>query len=146
MSGRRTTKQELEQIETSTKEGPTTREISKKLNRSEAAIRNLRYKKRLAPILRNETAVLLQQKGSLISSIRALQNQKDALVNELNSLGKEKKTLEEALRTDEVLLEQTLVKALINLKLQKPELFYMNTQDQISSIVSLIIKGLELSK
>ena len=50
MGGRRTTKQELEQIEILTEEGLTNREIGEKLSRSETAIRNIRFKKNLYPI------------------------------------------------------------------------------------------------
>ncbi|MCW4044847.1 MAG: hypothetical protein NWE94_04950 [Candidatus Bathyarchaeota archaeon] len=125
MGGKRTTKQELEQIEALTSEGLTTREISTRLNRTEAAIRKLRYKKRLAPILRSETATLLKKKNDLASSIKLLQNQKASLIYELNSLMNKKQTIEASINTDKILLELTLAKALYNLKQQKPELFYM---------------------
>ena len=139
MGGRRTTKQELEQIEALTSEGLTTREIAERLNRSEAAIRNLRYKKRLAPILRSETAVLQKQKNDLTSKVKALQYQKASLIYELNDLKKKKQNLEAAIKTDKFILEQTLAKALLNLKQQRPELFYMTQQDQIASIVKLFL-------
>ena len=141
MGGRRTTKRELEQIEALTKEGLTTREIALKLNRSEAAIINLRYKKRLGARLQDENAILQKQKLELTNGIKTLQNQKPSLVYELNSLNNKKQTLEAAIKTDKILLEQTLTKALINLKLQKPELFYMTGAEQIASIVSLIVKS-----
>jgi hypothetical protein len=43
MGGRRTTRDELAQLEVLTKEGLPAREIAQKLDRSPAAIRNLRY-------------------------------------------------------------------------------------------------------
>jgi IS30 family transposase len=139
MGGRRTTRQEMEQIEALTKEGLTTREIAERLNRSEAAIRNLRYKKRLAPRLQDETAVLLKQKFELTKSLKTLQNQKASLVYELNNLNNRKQTIEAALRIDKVLLEQTLAKALIGLKQQRPDLFYMTGADQIVMILKAIL-------
>jgi hypothetical protein len=141
MEGKRTTKQELEQIEALTKEGLTTKEIAERLNRSEVAIRNLRFKKRLVPRLRDETAILLKQKSELTNSIEALQNQKASLVYELNSLTNKKQTIEAAIKTDRILLEQTLAKALTALKQQKPEIFYMTGAEQTALIVGLIIKG-----
>lgn len=47
MGGRRTTKEELAQLEALTKEGLTCSEIGQKLARSPSAIRNLRYEKHL---------------------------------------------------------------------------------------------------
>ncbi len=143
MGGRRTTKQELEQIEALTEEGLTIREIAQRLNRSEAAIRNLRYKKRLVPILRNETAILLKQKFELTKRIEALHNKKVSLIYELNTLATKKQTLEETIKTDKLLLEQTLAKALMNLKQKRPDLFYMAGVEQIASIVGLIVKGFQ---
>jgi hypothetical protein len=59
----------------------------------------------------------------------------------LNSLTNKKQTIEVAIKTDRILLEQTLAKALIVLKQQKPEIFYMTGAEQTALIVGLIIKG-----
>jgi len=72
MGGRRTTKEELTQIEALTKEGLTCKEISQRLSRSEVAIRNLRYKKRLVKKAEDETRVLFQQRDELSNVVRNL--------------------------------------------------------------------------
>jgi DNA-binding CsgD family transcriptional regulator len=61
MGGRRTSKAELAQLEALTKEGLTAREIAQRLDRSPAAIRNLRYKKHLAIRVQDEAKALFQQ-------------------------------------------------------------------------------------
>jgi DNA-binding CsgD family transcriptional regulator len=72
MDGRRTTKEELTQLEALTKEGLTTREISQKLGRSEAVIRNLRYKKHLVARIGDEIRVLVHQRDELSNSLKSL--------------------------------------------------------------------------
>jgi hypothetical protein len=72
--------------------------------------------------------------------IVALQNQKNSLVYELNNLTKTKQTIEATIRTDKTLIEQTLAKLPMNLKQQKPDLFYMTGADQIGALLKAILK------
>ena len=110
MGGRRTTKQELEQIEVLTKEGLATKEIAARLNRSEAAIRNLRYKKRLVFRIKDETGVLLAQREKPIEEANALQTRKISSDNELANFKKARDKLAVIIKTESYLVEQTLMK------------------------------------
>jgi len=86
MGGKRTTKEELAQLEALTKEGLTCKEIGQKLGRSSSAIRNLRYKKHLITRTKDEIKLLFQQKEEL-------QGQKSMLLHEVDALVKEKEKL-----------------------------------------------------
>jgi ribosomal protein L28 len=139
MGGRRITKDELGQMETLTEEGLTTREIAEKLDRSQAAIRNLRYKNRLVSRAKNETRRLFQQKDKLKNEVEALQNRKASLKLELEGLKIDKKKLEDIILMDRFLLEQTLSQALINLKAKRPDLFTLTKADQIGLLLKAIL-------
>jgi hypothetical protein len=126
MGGKRTSKQELLQLETLTKEGLTCREIAQKLDRSPAAIRNLRYKKHLVIRVRDETKALFLQRDELVNVVKFLQGQKTSLAFEVDYLRKERVRLEAAIATDKTRLEETLAQALMNLKIQRPDLFTLS--------------------
>ncbi|MGA2309539.1 MAG: hypothetical protein ABSG57_08330 [Candidatus Bathyarchaeia archaeon] len=131
MGGRRTTKEELAQLETFTKEGLTARDIAQKLDRSPAAIRNLRYKKQLVIRVQDETKALFQQRDELNKIVNNLHREKTALDSETDILKKEKTKLEGIIAWDRLLLEGTLSDALVNLKQQRPDLFTISNQEQI---------------
>lgn len=105
MGGKRTTKEELAQLEALTKEGLTVKEIAQKLGRTPTAIRNLRHKKKLVIKAKGEITTLEQKITALRLTILLLQTQKDALTREVDglkkeadSLKKEKEKLEAALK------------------------------------------------
>jgi IS30 family transposase len=135
MGGRRTTKEELTQIEVMSKEGLTCKEIAKWLGRSEAGIRNLRYKKRLVKKAEDETKALFQQRDELKNTVGNLQAQKTSLGYEVDGLKKEKEKLEAIINADKILLQQTLSQALVTLKLWRPDLFTLTQQDQMVSLI-----------
>ena len=54
---------------------------------------------------------------------------------------KTKQNIEGVIKTDRILLEQTLAKALINMKQQRPDLFYMTGTDQIVRLVSVFMNA-----
>lgn len=149
MGGRRTTKDELTQIETMIKEGLINKQIAQKLNRSPAAIRNLQYKKHLVARAKDETPILLKQRDELSNTVKALQGQKTTLVMEIDSLKKQKGVeidnlkkeegkLEAIIYYDKILLQNELAKALMILKQQKPDLFYLTGQDQTTALIKTI--------
>jgi IS30 family transposase len=76
MGGKRTTKEELAQLEALTKEGLTAREIAQRLGRSPASIRNLRYKKHLVARAEDENKALLQQREELANAVKNLLGEK----------------------------------------------------------------------
>ena len=131
MGGRRISNEESEQIELLVEEGVTNREIAEKLGRSEAGIRNLRYRKGLCKIAENESKVLFQQRDQLRNAVWTLQGQKTLLITEVNRLKKEKEKLEALINTDKTLLQGVLAQALVNLKQQRPDLFILTGQDQM---------------
>ena len=100
MGGKRTTREELAQLEALTKEGLTAREIAEKLGRSPAAIRNLRYKKHLVARAKDEIKVLFQQRDELSNTVKNLQGQKSMLLHEVDDLVKEKEKLLQDWLTD----------------------------------------------
>jgi predicted transcriptional regulator len=147
MGGKRTSKEELAQLEALTKEGLTCREIAEKLGRSPAAIRNLRYKKHLVSRAQDETKALFQQRDQLNNMMKILQGQKtmlaidvDRLKKEVDGLKKEKERLEGIIILDKVLLQQTLSQALVNLKQYRPDLFTLSGPEQIGMILKAILK------
>jgi IS30 family transposase len=138
MGGRRTSKEELMQLEAMTEEGLTIREIAERLGRSEAGIRNLRYRNRLVRKAEDETKVLFQQRDELKNIVDTLQGQKTSLVDEVDGLRKEKEKLEANINVDKTQLYGVLAQALMNLKLQRPDLFILTGQDQIISLARLL--------
>ena len=139
MGGRRTSKEELMQLEAMTEEGLTIKEIAQKLGRSEAGIRNLRYRKRLVKRTENETRVLFQQRDELQNSVKALRGQKTILAQEVTGLKKEREKLEATINMDKIQLYGVLAQALVNLKQQRPNLFTLTGQDQIVSLARLFL-------
>ena len=140
MGGRRTTKQELAQLEALTKEGLTARDIGQKLDRSPAAIRNLRYKKQLIIRAQDETKALLRQRDELSKVVKFLQGQKTSLALDVEYFKNEKAKFEVAITTDKTLLEETLARVLMNLKLQRPDLFTLSGPEQIAMLLKVILR------
>lgn len=139
MGGRRTSKEELMQLEAMTEEGLTIKEIAQRLGRSEAGIRNLRYRKKLVKKAEDETKVLFQQRDELKNVVNTLQGQRTLLANEVDSLKKEKEKLEATINVDKTQLYGVLAQALVNLKQQRPDLFILTGQDQMVSLVRLFL-------
>jgi len=137
MGGRRSTKQELIQLEAFIEEGLTTRQIAEKLGRSEAGIRNLCYRKKLVRKAEDETKLLFKQRDQLREIVTTLQGKKILLNQEVDGLRKKKEKLESIIYFDKNLLQKTLSQALVHLKQKKPDLFILTGQDQIVSIIRL---------
>ena len=140
MGGKRTTKEELAQLEVLTKEGLTAKDIAQKLGRSQAAIRNLRYKKRLVARAEDETKALFQQRDELNSVVKNLQVQKNVLSYELDYLRTEKEKLEAAITSARSCLQETLAQRLTNLKWQRPDLFTLSGPEQIAMLLKVFLK------
>ena len=62
------------------------------------------------------------------------------MITEVNRLKKEKEKLESSINTDKTLLQGVLVQALTNLKQQRPDLFVLTGQDQMVSLVQLLLR------
>ena len=139
MGGRRTSKAELQQIEVLVDEGLTNREIAEKFGRSEAGIRNLRYRKGLISKAEDESKVLFQQRDELKRIVVNLNGQKALLVTEVNRLKNEKEKLETSINVNKNELYVILAQALTNLKQQRPDLFILTGQDQIVSLARIFL-------
>ena len=139
MGGKRISKEELEQIEVLVEEGLTNREIAQRLDRSEAGIRNIRFRKGLVTAAEDESKILFQQRDQLRNVVWTLQGQKTVMVTEINSLKNEKERLEASIKTDKTILQRVLAQALSNLKQQRPDLFILTGQDQLVSFVRLLL-------
>ncbi len=72
--------------------------------------------------------------------VGSLHCQKTLLITEVNRLKKEKEKLESSINTDKTLLQGVLVQALTNLKQQRPDLFVLTGQDQMVSLVQLLLR------
>ncbi|MFC1487070.1 hypothetical protein ACFLRN_05210 [Thermoproteota archaeon] len=139
MGGRRISKEEVQRAETFIDEGLTNREIAEKLGRSEAGIRNLRYRKNLVNRAEGESKVLFQQRDELKRVVGILQRQKMMLTVEVDQHRKEKEKLETIIESNKSELYGVLAQALINLKRQRPDLFILTGQDQIVSLARLFL-------
>jgi IS30 family transposase len=93
MGGKRTTKEELVQLEALTKKGLTCKEIAQKLGRSPSTITNLRHKKHLITQTKDYIKILFQQRDELSNTVKNLQEQKSTLLHEVDDLVKEKEKL-----------------------------------------------------
>lgn len=101
--GKRTTKEELAQLEALTKEGLTCKEIGQKLGRSPSAIRNLRHKRHLITMTKDDIQILSLQRDELNDTVKNLQGQKSMLLHEVDDLVKEKKKLlQDSLTNDDL--------------------------------------------
>ena len=137
MGGRRISKEEHQQIETFIDEGLTNREIAEKLGRSKDGIRNIRYRKGLVNKAESESKVLFQKRDELNGIVGSLNWQKTLLTTEVNGLRKEKKKLEASINANKSELYGVLAQALMNLKMQRPDLFYLTGQDQKVALTRL---------
>ena len=139
MGGRRTSKEELQQVEDLVEERLTNREIAEKLDRTEAGIRNLRYRKNLVTKAEDESKDLFQQRDELKRIVGSLHWQKTLVSTEVNRLKNEKEKLEALINADKTLIQGILSQALMNLKQQRPDLFILTGQDQMVSLARLFL-------
>ena len=83
---------------------------------------------------------MLHQRDELINIVKSLQGQKTSLAFEVEYLRSEKVRLGAAIATDKVRLEETLAQALMNLKIQRPDLFTLSGPEQIAILLKVILK------
>jgi hypothetical protein len=149
MGGRRTSRQELVQLEALTKEGLTTREVAGKLGRSPAAIRNLRYKKHLVTrtedevkVLRRETYDLINAKKALDSEIGKLEERKKSLGHDITDLEFKKQAAEMVRRVVYSLtFESDFRQKFMDLKHNNPDLFPLLSDDELAIALTKVLKN-----
>ena len=130
--GKRYSKEELESMQSLAKEGLTDGEIAQKLNRSEDAVRNIRYRKKLVKTTQFEIGMLRSHADELRRSVEALKVEQQELFKSVKSLKEEKEKLETFVKLDKSQLQISLVQALTALKQQRPDLFVFSGQEQIA--------------
>jgi len=136
--GNRYSKKELDQIKSLVEEGLSSRQIAVWLGRSEAGIRNIRYRLSLKRKTKGEIRSLLQQKIRLGYEIDELKQSRVSLSNEVNSL---KRNREELITLDDELVKRMIANKLMALKFERPELFYISGNEQAAILVAHILKS-----
>lgn len=138
--GNRYSREELRCIEALVEEGLTSRDIAERLGRSEAGIRNLRYRKSLIRKAEDETKALLQRRNQLRQSVFALETKLEELQLAVQELEGKKERVEQFLELDKNQLELVLTEALKTLKWKKPELFTLSGPEQFVMLLRLFSK------
>lgn len=130
--GRRFTKPEREQIGKLVSEGLTGREIAERLGRTEAAVRNIRYREGLKVATANQLPELTRQRDYLKQEITQLTQRRTNLLDEYNSIRAKAVQASKALQLDEETLRTRIQSELVKLKQNRPELFLMSGQEQLN--------------
>jgi IS30 family transposase len=140
--GYRYTRDEISQVERLVSQGLTSREIAKRLSRSEAGIRNIRYRKKLIAETVEDIKSLQKEKKRLEDQIEGL-DQTIALRSEyIKSLEDKKEHHEKILLSKEESMRKMIEDKLMALKLEKPELFYITEAEQIVKLGATIVSWL----
>jgi transposase len=126
--------EELKQIQNLVTQGLSNREIAERLGRAEAGIRNIRHRLKLKTNTQDQLGVLLQEKGELEKKVQEQRQTQTQLSWQLESLQKKRQETQTYLKLDQLILEQKLQISLIELKIKKPELFYMSGAEQIAKL------------
>lgn len=142
MERKRYSSDEISQVQALIGEGLTNKEIATQLGRSEAGIRNIRYRQGLKNKAENETRSLFQQRDRLRLQVWGLQRKHLGLSSTIDVLEKRKSGVEASLKLDKFLLRQVLVQALTTLKQQRPDLFVLSGKEQTNILAGLFLKRL----
>lgn len=140
MMGKQYSRDEISQTKALIDEGLSNREIASKLGRPEAGIRNLRYRQGLKKKSEAGIEMLLEQKDMLGNQVSELRRKKTELLRSVESLEKRKETVETILGLDKFLLRSTFINVLTRLRVERPELFVLNEQEQNNLLMGLILK------
>lgn len=140
--GYRHSKEELSRLRSLVDKGLTSREIALRFGRSEAAIRNIRYRLRLPVKIQSELKSLACLKGKVQSEIDELNRAKALLTKDMRSLEGRRKELASLLNSDEESLKKKIEGMLIRLKIEQPQLFYISGEEQIGKLIAQLAKWL----
>jgi DNA-binding CsgD family transcriptional regulator len=132
--------EDLKQIEALVSEGWSNREIAERLGKSEAGIRNLRYRRRLTRKTEDDIKALLQKRYSLVSLISGLEARRKELELSVENLERKKERVEQFLQLDKSQLQWVLAEALKMLKWKRPELFILSSPEQLGMILRLFFE------
>lgn len=135
--GYRYSKVELGRIKSLIQKGLTNREIALRLGRSEAGIRNIRHRLKLTRKTEDCIKSLQEQKKKIEPEIEELNQTKNQLTSDIQALETKKAKL---LNFNEELMKTKIEDKLIELKIEKPELFYISGEEQIAIFVGHLLK------
>ena len=138
--GSRYSREEMDQIKDLIMQDLSNREIASKLGRSEAGIRNIRYRLSLKRKTRDELESLRTIKEKLEGEIAELNQTKTELFNDVWSLEEKKEHYKTLLNQDEESMKKKTEDRLIKLKLEKPELFSITGEEQLVILVGYFLK------
>ena len=138
----RYSREELKEIKSLLAQGLSSREIGSRLDRSEAGIKNVLYRFGLRRQLVDSIRLLCQKKEGLESKINELTQRKAILSSEWAGLEDKKERLESVLREKSESLKRKIEWKLLGLKIEKPELFYLSSQEQSAILVGYIFRWL----
>ena len=133
--GNRYSNAELVRTDALVNEGLTNREIAERLGRSEAGIRNLRYRKGLVRKAEDETKILFQKRNELRQSAFSLETKQRELQKRVQDLEDKKENVEQFLRLNKVHIEYLLTEALKMLKVERPDLFTLSGPEQFAMLI-----------
>lgn len=135
--GNRYSKNELSRVRSFVAEGWSSREIAAKLRRSEAGIRNIRYRLNLKKKMRENIRSLRQLRKELNIDIDELRQMRIRLSKDVKSLQQKR---EELRISNEELLKKRIENKLVELQVENPQLFYINQEEQIAILVGYFLK------
>ncbi|MFC1804057.1 helix-turn-helix domain-containing protein [Thermoproteota archaeon] len=127
--GKRYSEEEKRRIQELTQQGHTDESIAQQLGRSTNAIRNIRHRNNIKT---RETRTIQQ----LNTEKQKLTQQTQELEHKLRQLEKRRDQLTQALQIEEKTFYKQIETTLIRLKDQKPELFTITEQEQISKLTA----------
>lgn len=146
VSRKRYNKEELSLIKSLIEQGLSNKEIALRLRRSEAGVRNLRYRIGLVKKAEDEVEALFKRRDELRSEVEGLSEQREALIKDLSKLNDEKDKLESIINADKIQLQNTIANILSTLKVMRPDLFILSPKEQAIVLLGLICKALSTSK
>jgi predicted transcriptional regulator len=139
--GKRFTGAEREQIKIHVSEGLTNREIAERLGRTEAAVRNMRYRKGLKTETANLLPELTRQRDRLRGEVEQLTQRRTLLLAENRSIRAELDRASKALQLDEDKLKARIQSELVELKQRRPELFIISGEEQLGRLATTLAEG-----
>jgi hypothetical protein len=139
--GRRLTSEERGQIKSLVSEGLKNREIAERLDRSEAAVRNIRYRENLKTETANQLPELTRQRRQLQSEVAQLTQRRNILLAENRGIQTRSDQTSKTLQLDEETLKTRIQSTLTELKWRQPQLFFITGQEQLNRLTTELTRA-----
>ena len=111
------------------------RDIATKINISEAEIRNIRHRLKLIAETKEKLPTLLEEKNHLYQVLEELHRRQTVMSQQIREIEERREQVSTLLSAEEESLKEKLTQTLIELKNQKPELFYISNEEQIGKLI-----------